>query len=80
MKNERILVIGGTGALGTTLTNRYYNDNSFIYVYNVNTKCKYIFVNTLSSLYRYKTGQSLLKTLKSTCGNLDEHKSSSFWL
>ena len=30
MKNERILVIGGTGALGTTLTNRYYNDNEIM--------------------------------------------------
>ena len=30
MKNERILVIGGTGALGTTLTNRYYDDNEIM--------------------------------------------------
>ncbi len=30
MKNERILVIGGTGALGTTLTDRYYNDNEIM--------------------------------------------------
>jgi len=30
MKNERILVIGGTGALGSTLTDRYYNDNDIM--------------------------------------------------
>ena len=30
MKNERILVIGGTGALGSTLTDRYYNDNQIM--------------------------------------------------
>ena len=30
MKKERILVIGGTGALGTTLTDRYYNDNEIM--------------------------------------------------
>ena len=30
MNNERILIIGGTGALGTTLTDRYYNDNEIM--------------------------------------------------
>lgn len=30
MKNKRILIIGGTGALGKTLTKRYYNDNDII--------------------------------------------------
>ena len=30
MNNERILVIGGTGALGSTLTDRYYNDNEIM--------------------------------------------------
>lgn len=30
MKNKKILIIGGTGALGKTLTNRYYNDNQII--------------------------------------------------
>tara|TARA_R110001583_G_scaffold90811_1_gene232813 strand:+ start:11126 stop:12076 length:951 start_codon:yes stop_codon:yes gene_type:complete len=30
MKNKRILIIGGTGALGKTLTYRYYKDNDII--------------------------------------------------
>ena len=30
MKNKKILIIGGTGALGKTLTKRYYNDNNII--------------------------------------------------
>jgi len=30
MKNKKILIIGGTGALGKTLTSRYYNDNEII--------------------------------------------------
>ena len=30
MKNKTILIIGGTGALGKTLTKRYYNDNDII--------------------------------------------------
>ena len=32
MKNERILIIGGTGALGGTLAKRYYNDNDIMVV------------------------------------------------
>tara|TARA_R100000988_G_scaffold79955_1_gene43486 strand:- start:1171 stop:2166 length:996 start_codon:yes stop_codon:yes gene_type:complete len=30
MKNEKILIIGGTGALGSTLTKRYYNNNDIM--------------------------------------------------
>jgi len=30
MKNKTILIIGGTGALGKTLTKRYYNSNDII--------------------------------------------------
>ena len=30
MKNKKILIIGGTGALGKTLTKRYYNNNNII--------------------------------------------------
>tara|TARA_R100001594_G_scaffold149818_1_gene208751 strand:+ start:1942 stop:2886 length:945 start_codon:yes stop_codon:yes gene_type:complete len=30
IKNKKILIIGGTGALGTTLVKRYYNDNDII--------------------------------------------------
>lgn len=30
MKNKRILIIGGTGALGKTLTNRYQDDNDIL--------------------------------------------------
>jgi len=32
MKNERILIIGGTGALGGTLAKRYYNNNDIMVV------------------------------------------------
>ena len=30
MKNKKILILGGTGALGNTLTKRYYKDNEII--------------------------------------------------
>jgi len=30
MKNKKILILGGTGALGKTLTHRYYEDNDII--------------------------------------------------
>ena len=30
IKNKRILIIGGTGALGKTLVKRYYDDNDII--------------------------------------------------
>ena len=30
MKNKKILIIGGTGALGKTLTRRYFKDNTII--------------------------------------------------
>ena len=30
MNNKKILIIGGTGALGKTLTQRYYKDNNII--------------------------------------------------
>lgn len=30
MENKTILILGGTGALGRTLTSRYYNDNNII--------------------------------------------------
>ena len=30
IKDKRILIIGGTGALGKTLVKRYYNDNDII--------------------------------------------------
>jgi len=32
MNNERILIIGGTGALGSTLAKRYYNNNNIMVV------------------------------------------------
>ena len=32
MKNERILIIGGTGALGGTLAKRYYDNNNIMVV------------------------------------------------
>ena len=30
MKDKRILILGGTGALGKTLTKRYHNDNDIM--------------------------------------------------
>ena len=30
MKNKKILILGGTGALGKTLTERYYKQNDVI--------------------------------------------------
>ena len=32
MNNERILIIGGTGALGGTLAKRYYHNNDIMVV------------------------------------------------
>ena len=42
MKNKIILIIGGTGALGKTLTQRYYKDNeTFVKpIYGTNVKTR----------------------------------------
>ena len=36
MQNKIILIIGGTGALGKTLVNRYYNNNKIVTLLNYN--------------------------------------------
>ena len=39
IKNKKILIIGGTGALGKTLTKRYYDDNQIIVEVNKGYQC-----------------------------------------
>ena len=66
MKNERILVIGGTGALGTTLTDRYYNDNEIMVLSRSEHKQEAMKVKYPNVTYRLgdvKDKPSLLRNL-----------------
>jgi UDP-glucose 4-epimerase len=66
MKNERILVIGGTGALGTTLTDRYYNDNEIMVLSRSEHKQEAMRVNYPNVTYRLgdvKDKPSLVRNL-----------------
>jgi UDP-glucose 4-epimerase len=66
MKNERILVIGGTGALGSTLTNRYYNDNKIMVLSRNEHKQEAMKVKYPNVLYRLgdvKDKPSLVRSL-----------------
>ena len=66
MKNERILVIGGTGALGSTLTDRYYNDNQIMVLSRSEHKQEVMRVNYPNVTYRLgdvKDKPSLVRNL-----------------
>ena len=66
MNNERILIIGGTGALGTTLTNRYYNDNEIMVLSRSEHKQEAMKVKYPNVIYRLgdvKDKPSLVRNL-----------------
>jgi len=52
MKNEKILIIGGTGALGGTLAKRYYNNNNIMVVSRNEHKQEAMKVKYPNILYR----------------------------
>ena len=52
MNNERILIIGGTGALGSTLAKRYYNNNNIMVVSRNEHKQEAMKVKYPNILYR----------------------------
>ena len=65
MKNKKILILGGTGALGNTLTKRYINDNEIIIFSRdehkqVNMKHKY--PNITYQIGDVKDKESILQT------------------
>ena len=66
MKNERILIIGGTGALGSTLTKRYYNDNGIMVLSRNEHKQEAMKVNYPKVIYKLgdvKDKSSILRCL-----------------
>ncbi len=66
MKNERILIIGGTGALGSTLTKRYYGDNKIMVLSRNEHKQEAMKVNYPNTVYRLgdiKDKSSILRCL-----------------
>lgn len=52
MNNERILIIGGTGALGSTLAKRYYNNNNIMVMSRNEHKQEAMKVKYPSIIYR----------------------------
>ena len=70
MKNKKILIIGGTGALGKTLTKRYYKDNKIIVLSrdeHKHVKMKRIYPDAKYCIGDVKDKDSLLQAL-------NEHK------
>jgi len=66
MINERILIIGGTGALGSTLTDRYYNDNKIMILSRNEHKQEAMKTKYPDALYRLgdvKDKSSLVRSL-----------------
>ena len=70
MKNERILIIGGTGALGGTLAKRYYNNNNLMVVSRNEHKQEAMKVKYPNITYRLgdvKDKSSLIRCLYEFC-------------
>ena len=70
MKNERILIIGGTGALGGTLAKRYYNNNNLMVVSRNEHKQEAMKVKYPNITYRLgdvKDKSSLMRCLYEFC-------------
>ena len=66
MNKERILVIGGTGALGSTLAERYYGSNDIMVLSRNEHKQEAMKLNYPNIIYRLgdvKDKQSLVRTL-----------------
>jgi len=66
IKNKKILIIGGTGALGKTLTKRYHNDNDIVILSRDEHKhvnMKRDFPNVIYQIGDVKDKDSLLQVL-----------------
>ena len=66
MKNKKILILGGTGALGKTLTKRYYDDNQIIIFSRDEHKhvnMQRNFPNAIYQIGDIKDKESILQTL-----------------
>ncbi len=66
MKNKNIMIIGGTGALGNTLTSRYCNDNNIVIFSRDEHKqveMKQKFENVIYQIGDVKDKESLLQSL-----------------
>lgn len=66
MKNKKILILGGTGALGQTLINKYYNDNTIIVFSRDEHKHYYLqkqYPNVISVIGDIKDKQSIMACL-----------------
>ena len=66
MKNKRIMIIGGTGALGKSLTNRWYNDNEILIFSRNEHKqedMKRDFENALYRIGDVKDKESILRSM-----------------
>ena len=66
MKNKKILIIGGTGALGKTLTKRYHKDNEIIILSRDEHKHVYMrrnFPNVIYQIGDVKDKESILQSL-----------------
>ena len=55
MKNKKIIIIGGTGALGKTLIKKYHKDNTImiISVCIIATYCGHLFCHEIPFLEYY---------------------------
>ena len=66
MKNKRIMIIGGTGALGKSLTNRWYEDNDILIFSRNEHKqedMKRDFTNALYRIGDVKDKESVLRSM-----------------
>ena len=66
MKNKKILILGGTGALGKTLTKRYYDDNTIIIFSRDEHKHVYMqreYPNAIYQIGNVKDKESILQAL-----------------
>ena len=66
MKNKKILILGGTGALGKTLTKRYYDDNTIIIFSRDEHKHVYMqrdYPNAIYQIGDVKDKESILQAL-----------------
>ena len=70
MKNKTILILGGTGALGRTLTNRYYKNNNIIIFSR--DEHKHVFMQREYPLATYQIGD--VKDKDSVLQALNEYK------
>jgi UDP-N-acetylglucosamine 4,6-dehydratase len=70
MKNKRILILGGTGALGKTLTKRYHNEND-IMIFS-RDEHKHVSMKRQFENITYQIGD--VKDKDSVCQAINEYK------